>query len=177
MGRTSTNVGSAWMGASGSGLAVGVGAYGVGNSTTDPNGFLIDASGNLSTKRRIQAKTDTGVGVAVTRNLFVTHGGSGFDYTFDPVALFGAALGGGKLLLEVTGWPSRLNCGYIVWRNDGGGSSKIGTGVVSYVQTAVQSAGNVAVSLPSTSTNEIKITFTGWHTNDHGWSCYIKNDF
>ena len=177
MGRTSTNVGSAWMGASGSGLAVGVGAYGAGNSVTDPNGFLIDASGNLSTRRRIQAKTDTGVGVSVTRNLFVAHGGSGFDYTFDPVALFGAALGGGKLLLEVTGWPSRLNCGYIVWRNDGNGSGLIGTGVVSYVQTAVQSAGNVAVSLPSTSTNEIKITFTGWHTNDHGWSCYIKNDF
>ena len=177
MGRISTNVGSAWMGASGSGFALGVGAYGAGNSTTDPNGFLIDASGNLSTKRRIQAKTDTGVGVAVTRNLFVAHGGSGFDYTFDPVALFGAALGGGKLLLEVTGWPSRLNCGYIVWRNDGNGSGLIGTGVVSYVQTAVQSAGNVAVSLPSTSTNEIKITFTGWHTNDHGWSCYIKNDF
>jgi hypothetical protein len=177
IGRTNTNVGSAWMGASGSGFAVGVGAYGAGNSVTDPNGFLIDASGNLSTRRRIQAKTDTGVGVAVTRNLFVAHGGSGFDYTFDPVALFGAALGGGKLLLEVTGWPSRLNCGYIVWRNDGNGSGLIGTGVVSYVQTAVQSAGNVAVSLPSTSTNEIKITFTGWHTNDHGWSCYIKNDF
>ena len=177
IGRTNTNVGSAWMGASGSGLAVGVGAYGAGNSVTDPKGFLIDASGNLSTRRRIQAKTDTGVGVAVTRNLFVTHGGNNFNYTFDPVALFGAALGGGKLLLEVTGWPERLNCGYIVWRNDGNGSGLIGTGVVSYVQTAVQSAGNVAVSLPSTGTNEITISFTGWHTNDHGWSCYIKNDF
>ena len=177
IGRTNTNVGSAWMGASGSGLAVGVGAYGAGNSVTDPKGFLIDASGNLSTRRRIQAKTDTGVGVAVTRNLFVTHGGNNFNYTFDPVALFGAALGGGKLLLEVTGWPERLNCGYIVWRNDGNGAGLIGTGVVSYVQTAVQSAGNVAVSLPSTGTNEITISFTGWHTNDHGWSCYIKNDF
>jgi hypothetical protein len=177
IGRTNTNVGSAWMGASGSGLAVGIGAYGAGNSVTDPKGFLIDASGNLSTRRRIQAKTDTGVGVAVTRNLFVAHGGNNFNYTFDPVALFGAALGGGKLLLEVTGWPERLNCGYIVWRNDGNGAGLIGTGVVSYVQTAVQSAGNVAVSLPSTSTNEILISFTGWHTNDHGWSCYIKNDF
>jgi len=177
MGRTNTNVGSAWMGASGSGLAVGVGAYGSGNSVTDPRGFLIDASGNLSTRRRIVAKTDTGVGVGVTRNLFVAYGGSSYDYTFDPVALFGANKSGGKLLLEVTGWPERLNCGYIVWRNDGGGSSLIGTGVVSYVQTAVQNVGNVAVSLPSSNTNEIKISFTGWHTNSHGWSCYIKNDF
>ena len=179
MGRTSTNVGSAWMGASGSGLAVGVGAYGVGNSTTDPNGFLIDASGNLSTKRRIQAKTDTGVGVAVTRNLFVTYGGASYDYTFDPVALFGANKSGGTLGLRVSGWPTRLFDGIIVWRNDGGGSSLIGSGVVTLVQIATNdfSGVGVTVSLPSSSTNEIKISFTGWHANDHGWSCYIKNDF
>jgi len=179
IGRTNTNVGSAWMGASGSGFAVGVGAYGAGNSVTDPNGFLIDASGNLSTRRRIQAKTDTGVGVSVTRNLFVTWGGASFDYTFDPVALFGANKSGGTLGLRVSGWPTRLFDGIIVWRNDGGGSSVIGSGVVTIVQIATNdfSGVGVTVSLPSSSTNQIKISFTGWHTNDHGWSCYIKNDF
>ena len=139
--------------------------------------FRINNTGDALFYREILAATTTGTTVRVSRNLFVTYGGSSYDYTFDPVALFGANKSGGKLILEVTGWPSRLNCGYIVWRNNGGGSSKIGTGTVDYVQTAVQSAGNVAVSLPSVNTNEIKISFTGWHTNDHGWSCYIKNDF
>jgi hypothetical protein len=179
MGRISTNVGSAWMGASGSGFALGVGAYGAGNSVTDPKGFLIDASGNLSTRRRIQAKTDTGVGASVTRNMFISWGGASYDYTFDPVAVFGSNQSGGTLGIRVSGWPTRLFDGIIIWRNDGGGSSKLGTGVVTLVQIATNdfSGVGVTVSLPSVNTNEIKISFTGWHSNDHGWSCYIKNDF
>jgi hypothetical protein len=179
MGRISTNVGSAWMGASGSGFALGVGAYGAGNSVTDPKGFLIDASGNLSTRRRIQAKTDTGVGASVTRNMFISWGGASYDYTFDPVAVFGSNQSGGTLGIRVSGWPTRLFDGIIIWRNNGGGSSKLGTGVVTLVQIATNdfSGVGVTVSLPSVNTNEIKISFTGWHSNDHGWSCYIKNDF
>ena len=78
------------------------------------------------------------------------YGGSSYDYTFDPVALFGSNQSGGTLGLRVSGWPTRLFDGIIIWRNDGGGSSKLGTGVVPcYIATNDFSGVGVSVSLPS----------------------------
>jgi hypothetical protein len=129
--------------------------------------------------REIFAATATGTTMRVPRNLFVSYGGSSYNYTFDPVALFGSNPSGGTLGLRVSGWPTRLFDGIIIWRNDGGGSSKIGTGVVTLVTVATNdfSGVGVTVSLPSANTNEIKISFSGFHSNDHGWECYIKTEY
>ena len=93
--------------------------------------------------------------------------------------LFGSNQSGGTLGLRVSGWPTRLFDGIIIWRNDGGGSSKIGTGVVTLVTVATNdfSGVGVSVSLPSSNTNEIRINFSGFHSNDHGWECYIKTEY
>jgi len=47
IGRTSSSAGSTWMGADSSGFHLGVGAYGVGNSVSDPNGFIVSTSGSM----------------------------------------------------------------------------------------------------------------------------------
>jgi hypothetical protein len=47
IGRTVTSAGSTWMGADSSGFHLGVGAYGVGNSVSDPNGFIVSTSGSM----------------------------------------------------------------------------------------------------------------------------------
>ena len=47
IGRTVTNAGSTWMGSDSNGFHLGVGAYGAGNSVSDPNGFTVDTSGNV----------------------------------------------------------------------------------------------------------------------------------
>ena len=141
--------------------------------------FRINNTGDALFYREILAATTTGTTVRVPRNLFVSYGGASYDYTFDPVALFGSNPSGGTLGLRVSGWPTRLFDGIIIWRNDGGGSSKIGTGVVTLVQIATNdfSGVGVTVSLPSVNTNEIKISFSGFHSNDHGWECYIKTEY
>ena len=73
-----------------------------------------------------------------------------------------------------------MNNGYIMWRN-AGGSDPIGTnGTVQYVQTAYVSGGQgsntIAVSTNS-GTNDITITFTGWHGNSHGFMCRITTNY
>lgn len=141
--------------------------------------FRINNAGDALFYREIFAATTTGTAVRVPRNLFVTYGGASYSYTFDPVALFGSNQSGGTLGLRVSGWPTRLFDGIIIWRNDGGGSSKIGTGVVTLVTVATNdfSGVGVSVSLPSSNTNEIRINFSGFHSNDHGWECYIKTEY
>ena len=47
MGRTTTSAGSTWMGSDSNGFHLGVGAYGAGNSVSDPNGFTVLTSGNV----------------------------------------------------------------------------------------------------------------------------------
>jgi len=47
MGRTTTSAGSTWMGSDSNGFHLGVGAYGAGNSVSDPNGFTVNTSGNV----------------------------------------------------------------------------------------------------------------------------------
>jgi len=149
------------------------------NVTLSDSRLTINNLGDAYFYREIFAAATTGTRMRVPRNLFVTYGGSSYDYTFDPVALFGSNQSGGTLGLRVSGWPTRLFDGIIIWRNDGGGSSKIGTGVVTLVTVATNdfSGVGVSVSLPSANTNEIKISFSGFHSNDHGWECYIKTEY
>jgi len=149
------------------------------NVTLSDSRLTINNAGDAYFYREIFAATTTGTAVRVPRNMFVTYGGASYDYTFDPVALFGSNQSGGTLGLRVSGWPTRLFDGIIIWRNDGGGSSKIGTGVVTLVTVATNdfSGVGVSVSLPSSNTNEIKISFSGFHSNDHGWACYIKTEY
>ena len=99
-------------------------------------------------------------------------------YDIDPVALVWRIVNrGGYLLLEVNGWQTRFNAGYIHWHNNGG-TGAIGTGSVTYRQTAWSgsaSGAGVTVSTISSSTNVIRISFSGWHTNAHGWlASYYK---
>jgi hypothetical protein len=47
IGRTSSNVGSTWMGADSNGFHLGVGAYGAGNSVSNPNGFTVTSGGDV----------------------------------------------------------------------------------------------------------------------------------
>ena len=76
MGRTTTNVGSTWMGSDSNGFHLGVGAYGSGNSVSDPNGFTVLTSGNV------------GIGTASpTYNLVVSNGGaSGVEFAIATAA-------------------------------------------------------------------------------------------
>jgi hypothetical protein len=149
------------------------------NVTLSDSRLTINNAGDALFYREILAATATGSTMRVPRNLFVSYGGSSYNYTFDPVALFGSNPSGGTLGLRVSGWPTRLFDGIIIWRNDGGGSTKIGTGVVTLVTVATNdfSGVGVTVSLPSANTNEIKISFSGFHSNNHGWECYIKTEY
>jgi len=149
------------------------------NVTLSDSRLTINNLGDAYFYREIFAAATTGTRMRVPRNLFVSYGGSSYSYTFDPVALFGSNQSGGTLGLRVSGWPTRLFDGIIIWRNDGGGSSKIGTGVVTLVTVATNdfSGVGVSVSLPSSNTNEIRINFSGFHSNDHGWACYIKTEY
>lgn len=149
------------------------------NVTLSDSRLTINSLGDAYFYREIFAAATTGTRMRVPRNLFVSYGGSSYDYTFDPVALFGSNQSGGTLGLRVSGWPTRLFDGIIIWRNNGSGSGKIGTGVVTLVQIATNdfSGVGVSVSLPSSNTNEIKISFSGFHSNDHGWECYIKTEY
>ena len=72
-----------------------------------------------------------------------------------------------------------MNAGYIVYRNNGTGTGKIGTGNVTYFRyiwsETSGSQAEVAVSLISSSTNVIRISFSGWHSNDHGFEARLTS--
>ena len=141
-----------------------------------------NSGSKLNVGGTIAAATNNGAsGMIVPRSYGISWGGATFTHTFDPVALFGQQFRGGQVLFECTGWQMAMNNGYIMWRN-AGGSNPIGTGgSVQYVQTAYVSGGQsgsntIAVSLNS-GTNNITITFTGWHGNSHGFMCRITTNY
>jgi hypothetical protein len=143
---------------------------------TTNNGSKLNVGGTIAA-----ATNDLSNGMVVPRSYGITYGGSTFTHTFNPVALFGMSFRGGQVLLECTGWQLAMNNGYIMWRNAGGGDP-IGTnGSAAYVQTAYSSGGQsgsntIAVSL-NTGTNNITITFTGWHGNSHGFACRLTTNY
>jgi hypothetical protein len=127
----------------------------------------------------IMADTDNSARDAhVERNITIPYQGASGYYDFDPVALFGASAAGGYVLVEVHGWQTRFNAGYIHWRNNGSSNTAaIGTGGVTFRQTAWSgsaSGAGISVSTVSSSANVIRITLSGWHSNAHGWQAYIR---
>ena len=91
--------------------------------------------------------------------------------------MFGANRSGGYVIIEVNGWQTRFNAGYIQWRNNGSGSGKIGTGNVVFRQTAWSgsaSGAGISVSTVSSYADVIRVTLSGWHSNAHGWQAYIR---
>ena len=69
IGRTSSNVGSTWMGSDSNGFHLGVGAYGSGNSVSDPNGFTVNTSGKLGIGTASPDKRLTVGGVNATEGI------------------------------------------------------------------------------------------------------------
>ena len=145
---------------------------------TTNNGSKLNVGGTIAA-----ATNDNSNGMIVPRSLGLSHPGNTgtFTRTFNPVTLFGMGFRGGQVLFECTGWQMAMNNGYIMWRNAGGGDPIGTSGSVQYVQTAyvsgAQSGSNtIAVSL-NTGTNNITITFTGWHGNAHGFMCRITTNY
>ena len=144
------------------------------------SGDMVLPEGGLFVKNGITGDTNNANNdVVYLRTITIPYTGSSGSFTFDidPVAEFGTRVSGGRLHLAVSGWQSRMNAGYIVYRNDGGGSSKIGSGNVTYFRyiwsETSGSQAEVAVSLVSSSTNVIRISFSGWHGNDHGFEARL----
>ena len=143
-------------------------------------GDMVVPEGGLFVKSNITGETNNANNtVNYLRTITVPYTGSSGSFTFDidPVAEFGTRVSGGRLHLAVSGWQSRMNAGYIVYRNNGSGSGKIGVGNVTYYRyiwsETSGSQAEVAVSLPSSSTNVIRISFSGWHSNDHGFEARL----
>jgi len=111
-------------------------------------------------------------GMYVRRTLNLTHPGNTgtFTRTFNPVTQFGISRLGGNVLLEVSGWSQKVNCGYIQFQNAGGGGNLT---TVSYTQIAVSGTGSISVSINSANDNSIDINFSGWHGNSHAWQAKI----
>ena len=83
IGRTNSSAGSTWMGADSSGFHLGVGAYGSGNSVSDPNGFTVLSNGKVGIGTASpKAKLDVDGDINTTGHLantleFSTYFGSG----------------------------------------------------------------------------------------------------
>ena len=146
---------------------------------TTNSGSKLNVGGTIAA-----ATNDLSNGMIVPRSLGLSHTGNTgtFTRTFNPVTLFGMPFRGGQVLFECTGWQMAMNNGYIMWRNAGGGDPIGTSGSVQYVQTAyvsgAQSGSNtIAVSLNGVGSNDITITFTGWHGNSHGFMCRITTNY
>ena len=147
----------------------------VGIGTSSPTQPL-DVNGYAQVDKLIQRDNSTTVNLLTPRILNIGYRGANGTYTFNPVTLFGSLAQGGQCTLEVTGWRGALNNGIIHWA-DNGSNTNIGAGQVYYTQTAYrlggQSGSNTISVATNSGTNNITITFTGWHTNSHGWNCKI----
>jgi hypothetical protein len=142
----------------------------VGIGTTAPSQPL-DVNGYSICDKQFQRDNTLQTILNTPRVLNIGYRGANGTYTFNPVTLFGSLAQGGQCEIQVTGWQSKVNNGFIYWR-DNGSNTNIGNGIVGFVQTAVVGSGAISVSTNS-GTNNITIQFTGWHSNAHGWNCKI----
>jgi hypothetical protein len=147
----------------------------VGIGTTTPSQPL-DVSGYSICNKQFQRDNTLLTILNTPRVLNIGYRGANGTYTFNPVTLFGSNAQGGQCVLQVTGWRAALNNGIIHWV-DNGSNTNIGAGSVYYTQTAYklggQNGSNTISVSNSSGTNNITITFTGWHSNGHGWNCKI----
>jgi hypothetical protein len=153
----------------------GAGDIKVGIATGAPTQPL-DVNGYAQVDKLIQRDNSTTVNLTTPRVLNIGYRGPNGTYTFNPVTLFGSLAQGGQCMLQVTGWRAALNNGIIHWA-DNGNNTNIGNGQVYYTQTAYKAGGQTGSNTISVSnnsgTNNITITFGGWHSNSHGWNCKI----
>ena len=134
-----------------------------------------NSAGKLNVGGRILASDDgQTAGMYVTRNLNITHPGSSgtFTRTFNPVTQFGLNKQGAAVKIMASGWQGRLQAGYIVWRNNGGGSNL--TAVYYYPSASSGLGETITVGVNSANDNTIDVTFTSWHANSHGWYTKIS---
>jgi hypothetical protein len=148
----------------------GAGDIKVGIATGAPTQPL-DVNGYSICDKQFQRDNTLQTILNTPRVLNIGYQGANGTYTFNPVTLFGNNPQGGQCEIQVTGWQSKVNNGFIYWR-DNGSNTNIGNGIVGFVQTAVVGSGAISVSTNG-GTNNITITFTGWHSNAHGWNCKI----
>ena len=148
----------------------GAGGIKVGIATGAPTQPL-DVNGYSICDRQYQRDNSTTVILGTPRILNISYQGSSGTYDFNPVTLFGNLPQGGQCEIQVTGWQNKVNNGFIYWR-DNGSNTNIGNGIVGFVQTAVVGSGVISVST-NAGGNVITITFTGWHSNAHGWNAKI----
>ena len=142
----------------------------VGIGTASPTQPL-DVNGYSICDKQFQRDNSTTIILGTPRILNIGYRGSSGTYDFNPVTLFGNLAQGGQCEIQVTGWQNKVNNGFIYWR-DNGSNTNIGNGIVGFVQTAVVGSGVISVST-NAGGNVITITFTGWHSNAHGWNAKI----
>ena len=142
----------------------------VGIGTISPTQPL-DVNGYSICDKQFQRDNSTTIILGTPRILNIGYRGSSGTYDFNPVTLFGNLAQGGQCEIQVTGWQNKVNNGFIYWR-DNGSNTNIGNGIVGFVQTAVVGGGVISVST-NAGGNVITITFTGWHSNAHGWNAKI----
>ena len=142
----------------------------VGIGTASPTQPL-DVNGYSICDKQFQRDNSTTIILGTPRILNIGYQGSSGTYDFNPVTLFGNNAQGGQCEIQVTGWQNKVNNGFIYWR-DNGSNTNIGNGIVGFVQTAVVGSGVISVST-NAGGNVITITFTGWHSNAHGWNAKI----
>ena len=171
----SSPAGSLYIGTASSEQAITIlnsGNVGIGTTPTQP----LDVDGYSICDKQFQRDNTLLTILNTPRVLNIGYRGPNGTYTFDPTTLFGSLAQGGQCTLEVTGWRAALNNGIIHWA-DNGSNTNIGAGQVYYTQTAYKlggQSGSNLISVSNTSgTNNITITFTGWHSNSHGWNCKI----
>ena len=148
----------------------GTGSISVGIGTDVPTQPL-DVNGYSICDKQFQRDNSTTIILGTPRILNIGYQGSSGTYDFNPVTLFGNNAQGGQCEIQVTGWQNKVNNGFIYWR-DNGSNTNIGNGIVGFVQTAVVGSGVISVST-NAGGNVITITFTGWHSNAHGWNAKI----
>ena len=148
----------------------GTGSISVGIGTDVPTQPL-DVNGYSICDKQFQRDNSTTIILGTPRILNIGYRGSSGTYDFNPVTLFGNLAQGGQCEIQVTGWQNKVNNGFIYWR-DNGSNTNIGNGIVGFVQTAVVGSGVISVST-NAGGNVITITFTGWHSNAHGWNAKI----
>lgn len=143
----------------------------VGNVTigTTNNAALLNVGGPILASDNGQT-----AGMYVTRNLTISHPGSSgtFTRTFNPVTQFGISRTGGAVKIMASGWQGKLQAGYIVWRNAGGGGNI--TAVYYYPSASSGLGETITVGVNAANNNTIDVTFTGWHSNSHGWYTKIS---